>query len=59
MKIIKLTAEWENGQKYSIEEPDITQFFEAGGNKDISMYLLLAFALNLSGGLNWQEVNSE
>lgn len=55
MKITKIITEWENGKQYEITEPEVTHFLEAGGNEDISIYLLFALALNLSGGLNWME----
>jgi len=55
MKIVKIIAEWDNGKRYSIEEPEVTEFLKAGGNKRIYMYLLLAFALNLAGGFSWRK----
>jgi len=60
MRIVKIITEWEDGERVSIEEPEVTQFLEAGGNKNISMYLLLAFTKNLAGGLDWKkEVSDE
>jgi len=55
MKIVKITAEWDNGRKYSIEEPEVTEFLKAGGSTNIYMYLLLSFALNMAGGFAWRE----
>jgi len=56
MKITKIITEWDNGKRYSIEEPEVTELLKAGGNERIYMYLLLAFALNLAGGFSWKEV---
>jgi hypothetical protein len=55
MKITKITVEWEDGKKVFIEEPEVTQFLTANENEVIQMYLLLAFARNLSGGYDWEE----
>jgi len=55
MKITKIIAEWDNGKKYNIEEPEVTELLRARGNQEIYMYLLLSFALNLKGGFNWKE----
>lgn len=55
MKIMKIVTQWDNGKKYSIEEPEVTEFLKANGNETIYMYLLLALALNLQGGFHWSE----
>jgi len=55
-KIVKITAEWGNGKRYTIEEPEVTQLLRAGENSAIQGYLLLAFALNLASGFSWREV---
>ena len=55
MKITKIITEWENGKRYNIKEPEVTEFLRAGGNEVIYMYLILALALNLEGGFNWRE----
>ena len=55
MKITKIILEWEDGKQVFIENEEVTQFLTAGDNKGIEMYLLLAFARNLSGGYNWKD----
>jgi len=52
MKITKITAEWENGEKFSIEKNEVDTFFNSG-TEATKMYLLLAFAKSLAGGFNW------
>ena len=53
MKVTKIILEWEDGKQVYIGGDDVTQLLSAGGNEGIQMYLLLAFARNLSGGYNW------
>lgn len=55
MKIMKIITQWDDGKKYSIKEPEVTEFLRASGNEIIYMYLLLALALNLQGGFHWSE----
>ena len=54
MKIVKITTEWEDGRKYSIVEPEVTHLLNAGGNVNIQIFLLMAFALNLDDGYHWK-----
>ena len=56
MKVEKITLEWEDGKRVYIEGDAVTQLLEAGGNEDIQMYLILAFARNLSGGYHWRHL---
>ena len=55
MRITKITTEWEDGKSFSIVEPDVTEFLEARGWKDVSTYLWLTLARNLKGGFRWIE----
>lgn len=56
MKITKIITEWEDGKRYEINEAQVTNFLECGGNINFQLYLLMAFSTNLSGGINWIEI---